>query len=85
MSFIGFANSLTATRVRFRAEKLTSRHSILHRRRYNGSHFLRCLDEVIVGEVRVTRRSSMPPVSEQSAIQWQVFARHDRVAGYRVP
>ena len=30
MLFIGFANSLTAARVRFRSKNLTSRHTILH-------------------------------------------------------
>ena len=30
MLFIGFANSLTAVRARFRSKKLTSRYTILH-------------------------------------------------------
>ena len=58
MFFIGFANSLTAARVRFRAEKLTSRHTTLHRRRNNDSDRLRRLDErkILVGNDRMAGR-----------------------------
>ena len=58
MFSIGCANSLTAARVRFRAEKLTSRHTTLHRRPNNDSDRLRRLDErkILVGNDRMAGR-----------------------------
>ena len=71
MFFIGFANSLTAARVRFRAEKLTSRHTTLHRRRNNDSDRLRRLDErkILVGNDRMAGRGVaevMNPVASKN-------------------
>ena len=56
MSFFRFANSLTAARVLFRVEKLTSRHTSLHRHCNNDSDFLCRLYEVIVSEVGIVCR-----------------------------
>ncbi len=56
-----------------------------HRLRDDVADALGCLDEVAVGQMRVTRRGLVPPVPEQLADQGQVFARHDGVTGSRVP
>ena len=64
--------------------ELTSRYVIPHRLRNDASGFLRCLDEVLVGEVGVAGGGSMPPVSEQLSDQGKVLAGHDGMAGHSV-
>ena len=78
MFFIGFANSLTEARVQFRAEKLTSRHTILHRHRNNDSDRLHRLDErtVLAGNDRMAGRG----VAEASCPKTQTNLRPARRA-----
>ena len=76
MLFTGFANSLTAARLRFRAETLTSRHTILHRLYNNASDLFGSL-----GKVRVTGGGPVPPVLAQLADERKVLAGHDRMVG----
>ena len=59
--------------------------AISHRLGNDHADPLRCLDEVVVGEMGVTGGGPVPPMAEQPADLGQVLPGHDRVTGHGVP
>lgn len=49
------------------------------------SDLLRCLEEVIICEMRISRRSPVPPVSQEFPDQRQILAGHDGMASHGMP
>ena len=57
----------------------------LHRRRYDAAYFVCRCDQVPVGDISVSRRGPMPPMTEQLADQGEVLAGHDSLTCSGMP
>ena len=55
-----------------------------HGRCDDRANSFRRLDQMVVGNVGVARRRSVPPVPEQLADQREILARHDGLTGRRM-